>query len=84
MSTPSRKPTQPLEHVVTQDLPLPHERENAEGYAGQRPSPVVKQAKKDLDAGLVDTEMRGDAGVDDEQRRRLLKGDKSTSPRPDK
>jgi hypothetical protein len=34
----------------------------------------MKQAKRDLDAGLVDTDLRNTPGVDAEQRRKMVKG----------
>jgi hypothetical protein len=34
----------------------------------------MKRAKRDLDAGLVDTDLRSTPGIDAEHRRRILKG----------
>jgi hypothetical protein len=35
---------------------------------------VIAQAKRDLDAGLVDTDMRATPGLDAEQREKLVPG----------
>lgn len=43
-------------------LPLPHEREQAEiHYDESEPSPQMEQAYRDLDRGLVDTDLRSEA-----------------------
>ncbi len=39
-----------------------------------RPDPVIAQAKRDLDAGLVDTDMRATPGLDAQLRRKLVPG----------
>jgi hypothetical protein len=38
------------------------------------PDPVIEQAQQDLDAGLVDTDMRATAGLDAKRRARLVPG----------
>jgi hypothetical protein len=55
------------------DLPLTHEREESIGDTGNHPDAVIEQARKDLDAGLVDTDLREQAGVDEQQRREMLR-----------
>jgi hypothetical protein len=40
--------------------------------ASPTPDPVIKQAKRDLDAGLVDTDMRATPGLDAKQRAKLV------------
>ena len=55
-------------------LPLPHERDESTGTAAVAPDPVIVQAKKDLDAGMADTDMRATPGLDAELRRRLVPG----------
>ncbi len=55
-------------------LPMPHERDEAPGQTSARPDPVIHQAKKDLDAGLVDTDMRATPGLDAERRDELVPG----------
>ena len=53
---------------------LPHERDESaeESYSGPRKE--MERAKRDLDAGLVDTDQRATPGLDAEQRRNLIKG----------
>ncbi len=65
-------PPRPPEKAIPADLPMPHERDVSGAYTDKKPNPVVKQAKVDLDRGLVDTDLHGEAGVDDGQRRKLL------------
>jgi hypothetical protein len=52
---------------------LPHERDESADAAGDAPRPEIRQAKKDLDAGQVDTDMRATPGLDGPRRRELLK-----------
>jgi hypothetical protein len=54
------------------DLPLPHERDESSGATNPKPDRVIEQAKRDLDAGLVDTDLRATPGLDAERRERLL------------
>jgi hypothetical protein len=54
-------------------LSMPNERDTSIGQVNAEPQPVIIQAKADLDAGLVDTELRGAAGLDDVRRRALLR-----------
>ena len=61
-------------------LPLPHERDQAVGSAGEAAREPMKQAQRDLDAGLVDTDLRATAGLDADQRRRLVPGPGGTPP----
>ncbi len=53
---------------------LPHERDEAGGHVASAPDPVMVQAKKDIDAGLVDTDMRATPGLDAALRARLVPG----------
>lgn len=53
------------------DLPLPHERDQALGQVAAKPDPVIRQAKRDLDAGQVDTDMRATPGLDAGRRESL-------------
>lgn len=39
-----------------------------------QPDPVMRQAKRDLDAGMVDTDLRATAGLDAQRRARLVPG----------
>ena len=54
------------------DLPLPHERDQGLGQVATAPDPVMRQAKRDLDAGQVDTDMRATPGLDAERRNELV------------
>ena len=54
-------------------LPLPNERDESLDAVDQGRIPVIHQAKKDLDAGQVDTDMRATPGLDAERRHKLLK-----------
>jgi hypothetical protein len=55
-------------------LPLPHERDESPGGAGAAPDPVIAQAKRDIDAGMVDTDMHATPGLDAKLRARLVPG----------
>jgi hypothetical protein len=55
-------------------LPLPHEREQAPGHVNPKPQPEIEQAKRDIDAGLVDTDMRATPGLDAQRRARAVPG----------
>lgn len=58
--------------VATAPTPkLPHERDQSEGEVATTPDPRIVQAKKDIDAGLVDTDMRATPGLDAARRREL-------------
>lgn len=52
--------------------PLPHERDETTSPDPAPLDPVIVQAKKDLDAGLVDTDLRNPPGADAERRAQLL------------
>jgi len=54
-------------------LKLPHERDGSLGAAGREPRRIMEQARRDLDAGLVDTDLRATPGLDAPRRRQLLK-----------
>ncbi len=56
-------------------LPLPHERDETSGAgstARGAPSEVMQQARKDIESGQVDTDMRNPSGLDAEERNRLV------------
>lgn len=52
---------------------LPHERDEAAGDTAEHPDPIIRQAKKDLDAGLVDTDLRATPGLDAQRRAHLTR-----------
>ena len=51
---------------------MPHERDEAAGHTAAEPDAVIGQAKRDLDAGLVDTDMRATPGLDAARRKDLV------------
>jgi hypothetical protein len=63
------------------DLPMPHERDEAAGHTARKPDPQIEQAKRDLDAGQVDTDLRGTPGLDAERLEQLV-GPAEGSPDP--
>lgn len=67
--------------VINKSLRLPHERDQSTDAVSPAPQEVMIQAKKDIDAGLVDTDMRATPGLDAEQREAMVPGPvKSTPP----
>jgi hypothetical protein len=55
------------------ELAMPHERDESGDTALHEGSPeVIRQAARDLEAGQVDTDLRGTAGADASARERLL------------
>lgn len=71
----ARSPTAPGSRPPQdgQRLPMPNERDERPGEVNPHPQDVMVQAKKDLDAGLVDTDLRATGGLDDAHRRDLLR-----------
>lgn len=68
--------TTPVPDAASQDeLALPHERDQSDDTAlGEQASPqVVRQAARDLEAGLVDTDMRGTPNAGSTRRDELLR-----------
>jgi len=55
-------------------LALPHERDESTDASAGAPDPVMEQAKRDIDAGMVDTDMRATPGLDVKRRARLVPG----------
>jgi hypothetical protein len=55
-------------------LKLPHERDQSMQVTAPKPDPKMLQAKRDLDAGLVDTDMRVTPGQDAQRREQLVPG----------
>ncbi len=53
---------------------LPHERDEFVGEVAADPDPQIAQAKKDLDAGMVDTDMWATPGLDAALREDLVPG----------
>jgi hypothetical protein len=61
-------------------LALPHERDESIDPSAAAPDPVMLQAKHDIDAGLVDTDMHATPGLDAALRKRLVPGPGGKSP----
>lgn len=61
-------------------LALPHERDESSAATGGAPDAVTQQAKRDIDAGMVDTDMRATPGLDAELRARLVPGASGKPP----
>lgn len=55
-------------------LKLPHERDESTDVTTDAPDPLMVQAKQDIDAGLVDTDMRATPGHGAKRRERLVPG----------
>lgn len=67
---PGAPPPRPSEP----ELPLPHERDEASGQAARKTDPVIEQAHRDIDAGMVDTDMRATPGLDGARREAMVPG----------
>lgn len=61
-------------------LPLPHERDESTGVAEEAPREVIEQAARDIERGLVDTDMRATPGLDAGRRRQLVPGPGGAPP----
>lgn len=61
-------------------LPLPHERDESASSVAAAPDPQIVQAKHDLDAGMVDTDMRATPGLDAELRKKMIPGEGGKPP----
>jgi len=55
------------------ELPLPHERDEKAGQTASEPAPEMQQAYEDIEAGLVDTDLRATPGLDARRRETLLR-----------
>ena len=56
------------------DMPLPHERDQSIDATAKAPDPQMVQAQRDIEAGLVDTDMRATPGLDAKRRAQLVPG----------
>lgn len=77
---PPPAPPYPHRGAVTPPLPLPHERDENNPATARAPDPVIAQAKRDLDAGQVDTDMRATAGLDADRRAQMVPGPGGNPP----
>ena len=55
-------------------LSLPHERDESTHSVASKPDPVMVQAHRDMEAGMVDTDMRATPGLDAQRRAALVPG----------
>lgn len=72
---PDREETPSPDALPPEPLPLPHERDETSGpgtTASGGPTDVMQQARKDIEAGQVDTDMRSSPGLDAAERKRLV------------
>ena len=67
--------------TLNPDLPQPHEHDPSTGVTAEAPDPQMVQAQRDIDAGLVDTDMHATPGLDAERRARLVPGPGGKPPR---
>lgn len=67
--------------VKSVDLPLPHERDQSLHSVAATPDPLMVQAHRDIEAGMVDTDMRATPGVDAQRRAKLVPGAGGKPPR---
>ena len=65
-------------------LALPHERDESIDTTAEAPDPLMVQAQRDIDAGMVDTDMRATPGLDAKLRARLVPGPGGKPPSADK
>lgn len=61
------------------DLRTQYERDQSSDATREQPRGVIRQAAKDLEAGLVDTDLRNTPGPDAERQRELLAREKGQS-----
>lgn len=64
-------------------LQLPHERDEDSDMTDGEVDPVILQASKDLERGLVDTDMRATPGLDAQKRERYVPGPGGATVRKD-
>ena len=78
--TPARRTKAPRS---APGLALPHERDESTDASPGAPDPEMAQAKRDIDAGLVNTDMRGTPGLDAQRRAQLVPGAAGKAPPTD-
>ncbi len=62
-----------------EEMRMPFEQDQSSDSSADQPHEKMRQAKKDLDAGLVDTDLRNTPGQDAERQRELLDREKARS-----
>ncbi len=55
-------------------LAMPHERDEFIPQVAPQPDPKMVQAQRDIEAGLVDTDMHATPGLDAARRRKMVPG----------
>lgn len=83
MPTHSKARPRAGRRVAPADLPLPHERDESTAVAAPATDARAAQAKRDIDAGQVDTDMRATPGLDAKRRARLVPGTGGKPPSGD-
>ena len=58
--------------TADKELRLPHERDESADSTSPRIDPRIKQAKKDIDEGQVDTDLREAPGLDAPARKKIM------------
>ena len=66
---------------VDAPLPHPHARDESITPDNGEPHPTLAQASHDIDAGMVDTDMRATPGLDAQTRDRFVPGPGGNPPR---
>ncbi len=82
VSTPSKSPPSANRPPVApgssvkddgDGLALPHEHDEKAGQTASEPAPEMQQAYEDIEAGLVDTDLRATPGLDARRRETVLR-----------
>ncbi|MCK7500847.1 MAG: hypothetical protein MZW92_69715 [Comamonadaceae bacterium] len=66
-------PGQPVDGEHSQGLATPHERDQSVGSPTEEPREVMEQARRDIESGQVDTDMRSTPGLDSDGRQEALR-----------
>lgn len=77
LATPPRGAKAPMSPA---GLALPHERDESTDTTAEAPDPLMVQAKRDIDAGMVDTDMRATPGQNANLRERMVPGPGGKQP----
>ena len=72
--TPPAQPRDAIAPLSAPGLALPHERDESIDGPDVKPDPIMLQAKRDIDAGLVDTDMHATPGLDAALRKQMVPG----------
>jgi len=70
----------PTPQARDRDPMLPHDQDqDAGGTTDHRPDPVIEQAYRDIERGLVDTDLHATPGLDAARREQLLRRSREQS-----